>query len=87
LLTTSDAATAFAVPGGVGGGITAGPDGNLWFTGSSFIGRITTKGVVTEFALPTKDSFPAAITAGPDGNLYFAESASGSGSAGSPRAG
>jgi virginiamycin B lyase len=78
-VTTSDAATAFAVPGGAGGGIPAGPDGNLWFMGPSFIGRITTKGVVTEFPLPTKDSLPTAITAGSDGNLYFARSSPGSG--------
>jgi streptogramin lyase len=82
-VTTADAATAFAVPKAngnlFGGAITTGPDGNLWFTGSSFIGRITTKGVVTEFPLPTKDGRPAAITAGPDGNLYFAESNSGAG--------
>ena len=33
------------------GGITAGPDGNLWFTefGVGKIGRITTAGTVTEF--------------------------------------
>jgi hypothetical protein len=35
-------------------GITAGPDGNLWFTGagSDKIGRITTSGAVTEFQIP-----------------------------------
>ena len=82
-VSTADVATVFAVPPGSGsfleGGITAGPDGNLWFTGRTFIGRITTKGVVTEFQLPTKDSNPGAITAGPDGNLYFAESTPGAG--------
>ncbi len=73
-MTPAGVLTEFAVPsGGAIGGITSGPDGDLWFTESSFIGRITTKGVVTEFPLPTKDSSPAAITAGPDGNLYFAE--------------
>jgi virginiamycin B lyase len=54
--------------------ITAGPDGNLWFTegpGNS-IGRITTSGVITEFPLPdTTRVFD--ITAGPDGNLWFTE--------------
>jgi virginiamycin B lyase len=36
-------------------GITAGPDGNLWFTetGANKIGRTTTAGVITEFAIPT----------------------------------
>ncbi len=71
----------FTVPSGTETtAITKGPNGNLlWFTGPSFIGRITTKGVVTEFPLPTKDSSPRAITAGPDGNLYFAEGSPGAG--------
>jgi streptogramin lyase len=55
--------------------ITAGPDGNLWFTeighvGSS-IGRITTSGKITEFPLPSADTFLSSITAGSDGNLWF----------------
>jgi len=65
--------------------ITAGPDGALWFTGiPGAIGRITTKGVVTEFAVPavpppaglspgtsSTPAMPTAITAGPDGALWF----------------
>jgi streptogramin lyase len=93
-LTTAGATTVYSLPRPAGGfvlegGITAGPDGNLWFTGNNatdggatvtgFIGRITTKGVITEFPLPTRDSFPGGITAGPDGNLYFTETSSGSG--------
>ena len=56
-------------------GITAGPDGALWFTGLSGnrIGRITTAGVITEFTVPTADSVPIGITAGPDGALWFTE--------------
>jgi virginiamycin B lyase len=56
-------------------GITAGPDGNLWFTeyGGNKIGRITTAGVITEFPIPTDDSEPWGITSGPDGNLWFTE--------------
>jgi len=55
--------------------ITAGPDGNLWFTeighvGSS-IGRITTSGKITEFPLPSANTFPSSITAGSDGNIWF----------------
>jgi streptogramin lyase len=63
-------------------GITAGPDGNLWFTeySGNKIGKITTAGVVSEFALPTVNSRPYFITAGPDGNLWFTE-------AGSPKVG
>jgi len=55
--------------------ITAGPDGNLWFTENEggMIGRITPAGSITEFALPTGGSFPSGITTGPDGNLWFTE--------------
>src|SRR5262245_22661777 len=54
-------------------GITAGPDGALWFTENrDKIGRITTGGAVTEFALPARSS-PQGIAAGPDGALWFTE--------------
>ncbi len=67
-------------------GITAGPEGNLWFTenGAGKIGRMTPAGVVTSFALPAvpppagspagtagTTPNPTAITAGPDGALWF----------------
>ena len=47
-------------------GITVGADGNLWFTERSGnnIGRITTAGVITEFAVPIAASEPRKITAG-----------------------
>ena len=66
-------------------GITAGPDGNLWFTdeGTNAIGRITTKGVITEFPIPNPNgvsSTPKSITTGPDGNLWFTSSSSTQGS-------
>ena len=32
-----------------------------------------TAGVITEFPMPTADSYPDGITAGPDGNLWFTE--------------
>jgi uncharacterized protein (TIGR03437 family) len=56
-------------------GITAGPDGNLWFTEftGNKIGRITPSGTITEFPVPTVSSRPHGITAGPDGNLWFTE--------------
>ncbi len=55
--------------------IAAGPDGNLWFTeyGGNKIGKITTGGVITEFALPTAGSQPSGIALGPDGSLWFTE--------------
>jgi len=52
-------------------GITAGPDGALWFTKDRGIGRITTAGVITEY--PTVNTAPTQITAGPDGELWFTE--------------
>src|SRR5437773_933527 len=66
----------FAIPspGADPGSITAGPDGNLWFTESlpSMIGAITTSGQVANFDLP-RNSEPVGITAGPDGNVWFTE--------------
>ena len=55
-------------------GITAGPDGALWFTEyyAKKIGRISTAGVITEYPVPSGKS-PAGITAEPDGALWFAE--------------
>jgi len=54
--------------------ISAGPDGNLWFTRAAEIGRITPAGLVTLFTIPqAPESGPEAqgITAGPDGNLWY----------------
>lgn len=61
-------------------GITAGPDGNVWFTEliGNRIGRITPAGAVTEFSegmSPGKSGYsmsgPLGIATGPDGNLWF----------------
>ena len=55
--------------------ITAGPDGNLWFTdgGARAVGRITPTGTITEFTVGLKpDSALRVIATGPDGNLWFA---------------
>lgn len=63
--------------------ITAGPDGNLWFTESAavfdletfefinHIGRITPKGDITEFPVDCNGCALAEIVEGPDGALYF----------------
>jgi len=53
-------------------GITAGPDGAVWFTndGDNTIGRITTSGAVTSYSDPSI-SRPLGIAAGPDGAVWF----------------
>ena len=53
-------------------GITAGPDGALWFTnwGNNSIGRITTSGAVTNFTHAGVVG-PLGIAKGPDGALWF----------------
>jgi streptogramin lyase len=62
-------------------GITAGPDGNLWFTGykntflGSIIGRVTTAGVFNIYYTYTAASGPMGITAEPGGGpwVWFTE--------------
>jgi virginiamycin B lyase len=72
-MTLAGVVTEFPVPG-VAGGIAAGPDGAIWFTEPTpdRIGRITTQGVISEFALPAGGA-PAGIVTGLDGNLWFTE--------------
>jgi streptogramin lyase len=56
--------------------MSAGPDGNLWFTEyyGNRIGQITTDGVLlAEYDIPTPNSLPTGITPGPDGNVWFTE--------------
>jgi len=68
-------------------GITTGPDGNLWLTENTVvcpnglcsganarIGRLQPSRALTEFPVPSSDSFLGDIVAGPDGNLWFTES-------------
>ncbi len=71
----SDGITSGAAPFGV----TAGPDGNVWFTENSAagstnkIGKITPSGTVTEYNITTANAGARGITAGPDGNIWFTE--------------
>jgi streptogramin lyase len=58
-------------------GITAGPDGNLWFAEylGSRVGRITLDGQVTDWSTGSgisNTARPWGIVAGPDGNLWYA---------------
>jgi virginiamycin B lyase len=72
-ITPSGGFTEFPTPtAGVMGNITTGSDGNLWFTEASAgnIGRITRKGVITEFAVGGE---PFAIASGPDGDIWFTD--------------
>ncbi len=65
------------------GGITKGPDGNIWFTENvsttqsnksiGKIGRITPTGKISEFTLPEPAIFPGFITPGLNGTLWFTE--------------
>ena len=65
---------------GLPNGIAQGPDGNggrcLWFTekAANKIGRITTAGAITEFALP-RTVGPGPIAEGSDGNMWFTSNA------------
>ncbi len=73
--TRTGAVTEYCLPGNDSnyGAMTVGPDGNLWFTDSGKIARITLQGVVTEFAVPTPPTaipLPG-IARGSDGNLWF----------------
>jgi streptogramin lyase len=73
--TRTGAATEYCLPGNDRnyGAMTVGPDGNLWFTDSGKIARITAQGVITEFTVPTQPTavpLPG-IAGGPDGNLWF----------------
>ena len=63
------------VSNGKSDAITAGRDGNLWFTegAANEIGRITPSGRIRQFRIPTPNSRPSWIVAGPDGNLWFTE--------------
>jgi streptogramin lyase len=76
LLTINEFAT--PTPSSIPYFITAGPDGNVWFTEnrSNKIGQITPQGSIAEFPiLPvTSNANPAGITTGPDGNVWFTES-------------
>jgi streptogramin lyase len=73
---TGTAITEYNIPtaGCTAQDITTGADGNLWFTEQigGRLGRVTTSGVVTEYAIPGGTD-PVGITSGPDGNLWFTQ--------------
>lgn len=68
-------------PASVGGGACPvgqdfGPDGALWFVDpcTNSIGRMTTSGSLTTYAVPSSNSYVIDIVAGPDGAMWFTES-------------
>lgn len=73
-ITTSGAATEYNLnKSSAGGGVAAGPDGNVWFDSSGAIGRITPTGTITNFSTGLA-GFPfGCMTLGPDGNVWFTE--------------
>ena len=80
-VTTNSVVTIFTLPSSlppntVGSGITAGPDGNIWYTdpGRNAIGRINLGSLhsdvsvaLTEFTIPTANAYPQALVSGSDG--------------------
>jgi streptogramin lyase len=61
------------------GGISAGPDGDLWIStwlaSDDYVFRVTTTGSATYRVLPTSYARPFGIIAGPDGNVWTVEQA------------
>jgi streptogramin lyase len=55
--------------------LTFGKDGDLWFTdwGDNKVGRMTARGTVVEFSVPTPNAGLSGICQGPDGKLWFLE--------------
>jgi virginiamycin B lyase len=79
-MTPAGVMTEFPIPNPNPRGIVTGPDHNLWFVDGNLqhesIARMTTTGVVTEYALGsnmTQQLQPYNIVSGPDGNLWFSE--------------
>lgn len=56
-------------------GAVAGPDGAMWFTSSTLIGRITVSGAATYYRIPSGASTSGFITQGRDGAVWFTEEA------------
>jgi len=79
IVTTAGAVTQKAIPSadviGYAGSMTLGPDGNVWFTENSHVGKITTGGAISEFAYSdgSTSNYYDSIASGPDGNLWVAE--------------
>ena len=69
------------------GDITAGADGNMWFielngtidgrvVNGNRVGRITMRGEITEFDIPSPTGSPTNVAVGPDRNVWYTKGAS-----------
>jgi streptogramin lyase len=69
------------------GDITAGADGNMWFVelngtidgrvvAGNRVGRITMRGDIAEFQIPSTAGSPTNVAVGPDGNVWYTKGAS-----------
>jgi virginiamycin B lyase len=68
--------TEYPIPGGAGGPITVGPDGNLFVGAGGAILKVSQSGSFTKYAIPTAANTvlgPSVrgITTAPDGNIWF----------------
>jgi virginiamycin B lyase len=68
------------------GDITAGADGNMWFielngtidgrvVSGNKVGRITMRGDITEFDIPSPTGSPTNVAVGPDRNVWYTKGA------------
>jgi streptogramin lyase len=76
--TTTGSFTTKTIPSGdygYDGSLTLGSDGNVWFTELQHIAKITTAGVVTEYAYPDGDTsnYYGGIASGSDGDIWVTE--------------
>ena len=79
-MTTSGSVRAYFSPSGdqpsSGGGITLGPDGNVWYVEYSNVASISPSGTIAEYVYTDGNSGNAGgIATGADGNLWVAEAA------------
>lgn len=79
-LDSAGALTEFPLSAAIADRIAAAPDGDLWITERSSggapdgkIARMTSRGIVTEFTVPSGSDGPADLTVGADGNIWFTE--------------
>jgi streptogramin lyase len=76
-ITTAGLITHFPLPGQntSATGVSAGADGNVWFTnpGANTVGRISPTGTIRQYPLPKRNAQPAGIASGSDGHLWFTE--------------